>query len=110
MRHVAGAEIERDRHDAVGGHRLMAQALGGAVAQTPGAAMALHQRRERPLPARLEHAREQRFLGVAEVLDVVHVEFMGGLGFEGGSGHGRVPLTNASLPIIAHRAAADNRQ
>src|SRR5262249_36939775 len=56
---VARAEIERNRDDAVLGHGFMAQALGGAVAQTPGAAMAFDQCRKRPLPARPEYAREQ---------------------------------------------------
>src|SRR5262245_51542899 len=57
---VARAEIERNRDDAVLGHGFMAQALGGAVAQTPGAAVAFDQRRKWPLPARPEYAREQR--------------------------------------------------
>ena len=37
---------------------------------SPGAAVALDQRRERPLAARLEHAGEQRFVAAAKVLDV----------------------------------------
>ena len=36
--------------------------------------MALDQRRKRPLPARLVHAREQRLVAVAEILDILHVE------------------------------------
>src|SRR5499425_3826265 len=54
---VARAEIERNRDNAVLGHGFMAQALGGAVAQTPGTAVAFDQRRKRPFPARPEYAR-----------------------------------------------------
>src|SRR4051812_30201184 len=55
---VARAEVERDRHDAVRGHGLMAQLLGGAVGEAPGTAVALDQCREWPLAARLEYARQ----------------------------------------------------
>src|SRR6516165_4560618 len=74
---VARAEIERNRDDAVLGHGFMAQPLGGAVAQTPGTAVAFDQRRKRPLPARPEYAREQRLVAVTEVFDVLHVEWIG---------------------------------
>ena len=47
---VAGAEIERDRDDAVGRHVFVAQRFGQAVALAPGAAVALDQSRKRPLP------------------------------------------------------------
>src|SRR5215510_9275468 len=99
---VARAEIERNRDDAVLGHGFMAQALGGAVAQTPGTAVAFDQRRKRPLPARPEYAREQRLVAVAEILDVLHVEFMG-LDVEGCSRHGK-PSVSQGQPsvIIAH--------
>src|SRR6516164_5695594 len=83
---VARAEIERNRDDAVLGHGFMAQALGGAVAQTPGTAVAFDQRRKRSLPARPEYAREQRLVAVTEVFDVLHVEWIGS-GFEHCSRH-----------------------
>ncbi len=73
---VARAEVERDRHDAVRGHGLVAQPLVGAVAHAPGAAVHLDQRRKRPLAARTEHARQQRLVAVAKVLDVLDVELM----------------------------------
>ena len=85
---VAGAEIERDRHDAVRGHVFVAQLLGGAVAHAPGAAVAFDHGRERPRAARLVDARQQRLVAVAQVFDIVDVE-LGGLGFEDcSSGHG----------------------
>src|SRR5262249_40389243 len=49
---------------------------GGAVAQTPGTAVAFDQRGKRPLPARPEYAREQRLVAVTEVFDVLHVELI----------------------------------
>src|SRR5215470_8757497 len=85
---VARAEIERNRDDTVLGHGFMAQALGGAVAQTPGTAVAFDQRRKRPLPARPEYAREQRLVAVTEVFDVLYVELMGSA-FEHCSRHSR---------------------
>src|SRR5262245_32167173 len=99
---VARAEIERNRDDAVPGHGFMAQALGGAVAQTPGTTVAFDQRRERPLPSWPENTGEQRLVAVAEVLDVLHVEFMG-LDVEGCSRHGK-PSVSQGRPsvIIAH--------
>ncbi len=72
--------------------RSMPRALGGAVAHTPGTAVAFDQRRKRPLPARLEYAREQRLVAVADVFDVLHVELMGS-GFEHCSRHGQAPVS-----------------
>ena len=100
---VAGAEIERDRHDALLRHGLVAQPLGQAVALAPGAAVALDQRRERPLAFRLEHAREQRLVAVAEVLDVLDVEVMRlcvKFGIQGCSRHGE-----HLLPIEPRRSS-----
>jgi hypothetical protein len=83
-------------------HGLVAQALGGAVAQAPSAAMAFDQRRERPLPVRSEHAGEQRLIAVAEVLDVLHVEFMG-FDIEDCCRHGASPISqDRPSGIIAH--------
>jgi len=87
---VAGTEIERDRHDAVRRHRLVAKLFGQAILQAPGAAVALHQRREGPLAFGLEHACKQRLVAVAEIFDVVHVE-LGRSGIEGCIGHGLSP-------------------
>jgi hypothetical protein len=58
----------------------------------PGAAVAFDQRREWPLPSRTEYTREQRLVAMAEVLDVLHVEFMGS-GFEDCSRHGKPPVS-----------------
>jgi hypothetical protein len=84
---VAGAEIERDRDDAVRCHIFVAQMLGRTIAHAPGAAVGFDQSRERPLPARREDARQQRFVAVAQIFDIGGV-VSGGLGFENGSGHG----------------------
>jgi hypothetical protein len=93
---VARTEIERDRHDAVRRHGLVAQPLRGPVAQAPGAAVALDQRREWPLAARPEHAGEQRLVAMAEVLDVLHIEFMclgvEDFGIQDCSCHGQAPV------------------
>ena len=93
---VAGAEIERDRHDAVRGHEFVAQPLGGAVAHAPGAAMALDHGRKRPGAARLEDARQQRLVAVAQVLDIVDIE-LGGLGLEDCGVHGAFPSLSSCL-------------
>ena len=85
---VAGAEIERDRDDAVGRHVFVAQRFGQAVALAPGAAVAFDQSRKRPLPARLIHPRQQRLVAVAEIFDILDVE-IGGFRFQGRGRHGR---------------------
>jgi hypothetical protein len=85
----------------------VAQALGGAVAQAPGATVALDQRRKRSLPARLEHAREQRLVAVAQVLDIVHVEFMGCFGIKDCSGHGAI---RSRASCTDHRPSHRRRQ
>src|SRR5262249_38095472 len=105
---VARAESERNRDDAVLGHGFMAHALGGAVAQTPGAAVAFDQRRKRPLPARSEYAREQRLVAMTEVFDVLHVELMGS-GFEDCSRHSQAPVSeDRALLIFAQRGPDRN--
>src|SRR5262249_31854940 len=96
---VARTEIERNRDDAVLGHGFMAQALGGAVAQTPGATVAFDQRRKRPLPTRPEYAREQRVVAVTEVFDILHVEWIGS-GFEHRSRHRATCFRGSSLTNI----------
>ena len=55
---------------------LVADLVGVAVGQAPGAAMQIDQRRERPLAARLEHARQQWLATVAEILDVLDIELV----------------------------------
>jgi hypothetical protein len=85
---VAGAEVERDRHDAVRGHVLVTQLLGMAIAHAPGAAMAFDHGRERARAFRLVDGRQQRLVAVAQVFDVFDVEG-GRRGFEDcSSGHG----------------------
>jgi hypothetical protein len=65
----------------------MAQALGIAIARAPGAAMAFNHRREGTLAPRPKYAGKQRFAAVAEIFDIVHVEFMRS-GIERCSRHG----------------------
>ena len=89
---VAGAEIERDRHDAVRRHGLVAELFGEPVLRAPAAAVALDQRRKRPLPARLVHARQQRLVAMAEVLHVVHVDVLW-FGTQRCHGHREPPFT-----------------
>src|SRR6516165_8853309 len=93
---VARAEIEPNRDDAVLGHGFMAQALGGAVAQTTGAAVAFDQCRKRPLPAGPEYAREQRLVAVTELFDILHVELMSSR-FEHCSRHSHTYFRGSSL-------------
>src|SRR5262249_12523533 len=88
---VAGAEIERDRHDVVRRHGLMAQPLGGPVAQAPGAAVALDERRKRPCPARPEHAGDHRPVALAEEFAILPAEVMRPC-FEDCGGHASHPL------------------
>src|SRR5499433_1484708 len=103
---VARAEIERNRDDAVLGHGFMAHALGGAVAQTPSAAVAFDQRRKRPLPARSEYAREQRLVAMTEVFDVLHVELMGS-GVEDCSRHSQAPVSEDRASLIFARRSPE---
>src|SRR5215510_3084132 len=77
-----------------------------AIDAMPGAAMALDERRERPCPARPEHASEQRHLAVAEVFDILHVEVMR-LGLEDCGGHGQ-PSFARFCWILAHDAGGRN--
>ena len=85
----AAAPVERHHDDAMAGQHLVAHLVGQAVGQAPGAAVQVDQRRERPVAARLEHARQQRLVAVAEIFDVLHVEFVGpgidGFGIHGGA-------------------------
>ena len=71
------APVERDDDDAVTGQNLVADLVGVAVGEAPGAAMQIDQRRKRPLAARLVDLRQQRLVAVAEILDVLHVELVG---------------------------------
>ena len=109
IRHLlAGAEIERDRHDAVRRHGLVAKLLGEPVLRAPAAAVALDQRRKRPLPARLVHARQQRLVAMAEVLHILHVEFLR-LGIYHCHGHCRLPFAILRWPIFARPCGNGNR-
>ena len=69
--------VDRHHGDAVAGQQLVADLVGVAVGEAPGAAVQIDQRRERPVAARLVHLRQQRLVAVAEILDVLHVEFVG---------------------------------
>ena len=108
---VAGAEIERDRHDAVPRHRLVAQLLGHPVAHAPGAAVALDQRRERPLAFRPVDARQQRLVAVAEVFDVLDVErkFVAVLVGEQRGGHGNLATAEGRARRYLRSAARDGK-
>ena len=59
--------------------------------------MALDQRRKGSVPARLEHARQQRFVAVAKVLDVFHVEVLR-FCIKDCSGHCEPPVHEFELP------------
>src|SRR5262249_52842842 len=84
----------------------MAQTLSGAVAQTPGTAVAFDQSGKRPLPARPEYAREQRLVAVTEVFDVLHVEWIGS-GFEHCRRHSYAPVSEDRAPLILAQYSPD---
>jgi hypothetical protein len=58
--------------------------------------VALDHGRKRPSAARLEDARQQRLVAVAQVLDIVDIE-LGGLGLEDGGVHGAFPSMSSCL-------------
>jgi hypothetical protein len=86
----------------------VADLVGVAVGEAPGAAVQIDQRRERPLAARLVDLRQQRLVAVAEILDVLHVELVGpGVnGFSHPWGHSLVWVAGSSF---AQTAAQNNR-
>ena len=87
---------------------LVADLVGVAVGETPGAAMQIDQRRERPLAAWLVNLREQRLVAVAKIFDVLHVEFVGP-GLNGFCVHDRHSLNLRWVcPIVAQMANRDN--
>ena len=61
-------------------------------------------RRERPRAARLVDARQQRLVAVAQVLDIVDVEF-GGLGLEDCGRSWRVSLSVVLLDVTGQPSA-----
>jgi hypothetical protein len=66
------------------------------------------QRRERTLAAWLEHTREQRLVAVTEILDILHIEFVG-LGVDGLGVHGGHSLKWREDAIFAQTADRHNR-
>src|SRR4030095_9259433 len=74
---------------------LLPQLLGGASGEAPSPAMALDQRRERTLAARLEHARQQGLVAMAEILDVLDIVFVGLWGIQNCCRHGGRPCASS---------------
>src|SRR5262245_40134765 len=102
---VARAEIERDRHNAVRGHELVAQLLCMSVLEAPGAAVTLNQSRKWPISVRLMHPGQQWLVAVPEVLNVFDIEVCF-LGFKDRSGHAGHPVQEAERTQYLPRSAA----
>ena len=69
--------------------------------------MKIDQRRERPFAARLVDLRQQRLIAMAQILDVLDVEFVGpcGGGFRIHDGHSLVEVCR----IVAQMPGRNNR-
>src|SRR5699024_3485129 len=72
---LALAEVDGDHDDAAAGHRLVERLVLEPVVVVPGAAVDLHQDRERAGALRLVDARQPGAVAVTAVLDVAALDF-----------------------------------
>ena len=108
-RHRRHAEVERGHDHAALRERLVDEVVVEPVAAAPGPTVQVDDEREGPGPARLEEARQQRRVPVAEILDVLDVDGVDA----GGGGHGGPPRPQAcargSRPSRGRRASLSAR-
>ena len=79
------AEVQRRHHHAAPRQRLVDRRVVGAIAAIPGAAVQVHDDRERPASARLEEPGEQGLVSMTDVLDVADLDLVAALGVHAGS-------------------------